>query len=126
MPEEVIRGLGMLIQALVIVGAGALVLGFVFATGRWFLESRRMERVAAVERYRQTLGRTILIGLEFLVAATIIKTVAFEPTLEGLARLAIMVAVRTILGWTTVLEMSGRWPWQSQRSEAAQRGHDLD
>jgi uncharacterized membrane protein len=113
MPEEVIGALGVLTQALEIVGAGALVLGFLFATGRWFLETRRMERVSAVERYRQTLGRTILIGLELLVAATIIKTVAFEPTLEGLTLLAIMVAIRTILGWTTVLEMSGRWPWQS-------------
>jgi uncharacterized membrane protein len=57
----------------------------------------------------------ILIGLELLVAATIVKTITLEPTLEGMGRLAIMVAIRTILGWTTVLEVSGRWPWESAR-----------
>ena len=113
MPEGVVHGLGILIQALEIVGAGAMVIGFVYATARWPVESRRMEKLAAVERYRLTLGRAILIGLEVLVAATIIKTVAMEPTLEGLGKLVLMVAIRTALSWSTVLEMTGRWPWQN-------------
>ena len=53
-----------------------------------------------------------MIGLEILVAATIIKTITVDPTLEGLGFLAFMVAIRTILGWTMALEMNGRWPWQ--------------
>ena len=65
--------------------------------------------------YRQALGRSVLVGLEVLVAATIIKTVIVEPSLEGLGLLAGMIVVRTILGWTTVLEISGRWPWQSAK-----------
>ncbi len=115
MLEELIEGLGMLTQALEIVSAGALVLGFVMVTGLWLFERRRKGSRVALDRYRQALGRVILVGLELLVAATIIKTVMLEPTLEGMGRLAIMVAIRTILGWTTVLEVSGRWPWQSAR-----------
>jgi uncharacterized membrane protein len=53
-----------------------------------------------------------MIGLEVLVAATIIKTISVNPTLESMGLLAFMVVIRTIIGWTTVLEISGRWPWQ--------------
>jgi len=48
------------------------------------------------------------------VAATILKTITVEPTPEALGRLAFMIAIRTILGWTMVLEMNGRWPWQAK------------
>jgi uncharacterized membrane protein len=57
-----------------------------------------------------SLGRVVLIGLGILVAATIIKSVTLDPTVENIGLLTIMVAIRTILGWTIVLEMSGRWP----------------
>ena len=71
--------------------------------------------LAARDRYRQSLGRSVLIGLEILVAATIIKTIIVDPTLEGMGLLGAMVVVRTMLSWTTVLEISDRWPWQSPR-----------
>jgi uncharacterized membrane protein len=119
MPDEVHQGLDLLVQALEIVGAGALVVGFVIATAHCFRQSVRDGAIPAVKRYRQSLGRVILIGLEVLVAATIIKTITVEPTVQSMGLLAIMVAIRTILGWTTVLEMSGRWPWQRPRPDAA-------
>jgi uncharacterized membrane protein len=108
-----------LVRGLEIIGAGALVAGFVVATGHCLLETCRQGPVAAVERYRQALGRAVLIGLEILVAATIIKTITLEPTVESMSLLALMVVIRTVLGWTMVLEMSGRWPWQRARSDAA-------
>ena len=112
MPEEVLQNLEVIIQVLEIIGAGALVAGFVVATiycvRRYYHEGAK----PAVARYRQSLGRVVLIGLEILLAATIIKTITLDPTLEGIGFLAIMVAIRTALGWTTVLEMNGRWPWQ--------------
>lgn len=58
------------------------------------------------------MGRALLIGLEVLVAADIIKTVALELTFESLGVLAILVLIRTFLGWTLTLEVEGRWPWQ--------------
>jgi uncharacterized membrane protein len=115
MSDAVLEGLGVLVHVLEVVGAGALVLGFVIATARCFRQSYREGVIPAVHHYRQSLGRVVLIGLEVLVAATIIKTVTLEPTVENIGLLAIMMAVRTILGWTIVLEMSGRWPWQGPR-----------
>ena len=61
---------------------------------------------------RADLGRAILLGLEFLVAADIIGTVAVEPGFRSLGVLALIVAIRTFLSFTLELEISGRWPWQ--------------
>jgi uncharacterized membrane protein len=119
MPDAVVQGLGMLVRGLEIAGAGALVLGFIITTVRWFLDTRRQGLVAAVERYERALGRATLIGLEILVAATIIKTITAEQTVGGMSLLAIMIVIRTALGWSTVLEMDSRWPWQKLQSDAA-------
>lgn len=74
--------------------------------------------------YRARLGRSILLGLEFLVAADIVNTVAVEPSLESLAVLAGIVAIRTFLSLSLEVEIDGRWPWQKRadRREAARGG----
>ena len=64
--------------------------------------------------YRQLLGRSILLGLELLVAADIIRSVAITPTFESVGVLAVIVLIRTFLSFSLELEISGRWPWQSQ------------
>jgi uncharacterized membrane protein len=66
-------------------------------------------------RYRVILGRGLLIGLELLVAADIIRTVALELTLMNLTTLGVLVLVRTFLGWTLSVEVEGHWPWQGER-----------
>ncbi len=118
MPDEVLQSLEVLARVLEIVGAGALVLGFVIGTVRCLSQSFQLGAIPAVERYRRSIGRVVLFGLEILVAATIIKTITFDRTVEGMGLLAIMVAIRTTLGWTMVLEMNGRWPWQKPRPDA--------
>lgn len=72
----------------------------------------RIDREALVASFRSNLGRSILLGLEFLVAADIINTVAVEPTLESLAVLAGIVLIRTFLSFSLEVEIEGRWPWQ--------------
>ncbi len=62
---------------------------------------------------RQSLGRGILLGLEFLVAADIITTVAVELTLESVSVLGLIVLIRTFLSFALEVELDGRWPWQS-------------
>ncbi len=115
MSETVLQSLEVVARLLEIVGGGALVLGFVVATGLWFRNSVRQGAKQAVGPYRQSLGRAVLIGLEILVAATIIRTITVDPTVEGMGLLVFTVAIRTALGWTTALEMNGRWPWQKTR-----------
>ena len=74
----------------------------------------RQEQVLdAYSRLRTFLGRSLLLGLEFLVAGDIIKTVAIEPTFDSVIVLAIIVLVRTVLSLSIDVEIDGRWPWQA-------------
>lgn len=68
------------------------------------------------QRYRHDLGRAILLGLEVLVAADIVRTVALTPTMDSALVLALIVAIRTFLSWSLALELEGRWPWQRSAS----------
>jgi uncharacterized membrane protein len=72
--------------------------------------------------YRQLLGRSILLGLEFLVAADIIRTVAVTPTFESVGVLAVIVLIRTFLSFSIELEITGRWPWQKAPAPAPDSG----
>jgi uncharacterized membrane protein len=72
----------------------------------------------AYERYRRGIGRALLLGLEILVAADIIRTVAISPSFESVGVLALIVVVRTFLSWSLELELSGRWPWQRSESSS--------
>lgn len=78
------------------------------------LLSRRLDRRRVYRMCRGQLGRAILIGLEFLVAADIIRTVAVEPSFRSVGVLAIIVLIRTFLSLTLEVEMNGRWPWQGE------------
>ncbi|MDN4644276.1 DUF1622 domain-containing protein [Arthrobacter sp. PsM3] len=77
------------------------------------------ERLSVYRSYRQLLGRSILLGLELLVAADIIRTVAVTPTFESVGVLAIIVLIRTFLSFSLELEITGRWPWQKQPTSSA-------
>ena len=70
----------------------------------------------AYEQYKIQLGKALLLGLEFLVAADVVKTVVLEPTLENVAILGLLVIIRTFLSWSLVVEIEGRWPWQGTKS----------
>jgi uncharacterized membrane protein len=99
-------------------GISIIVLGVIGATAfaLWEIAKRRPgDDVFGL--YRSNLGRVILLGLEFLVAADIINTVAIEPTLDSLAILAGIVLIRTFLSFSLEVEIEGRWPWE--RSKAA-------
>ncbi len=63
-------------------------------------------------RYKQQLGNGLLMGLDLLVAADLIRTVALESTLYNVATLGLLVLVRILLTWSLVIELEGRWPWQ--------------
>jgi uncharacterized membrane protein len=95
-------------------GVFIIVIGAVMATAR-FLGERHLDSATAYRSYRQNLGRAILLGLEFLIAGDIIRTVVVAPTLENVLILALIVIIRTFLSMALQLEVDGRWPWK--RSE---------
>lgn len=103
-------------------GIAIIVGGLIFGTVRFGLSAlRRTADEPRFRRYRADAGRGILLGLEFLVAADIISTVAIEPSLQSLAILAGIVVIRTFLSLSLEVEVSGRWPWQQPHTEVKQR-----
>jgi uncharacterized membrane protein len=108
--DTTIRWVGTLID---VCGVAIIALGVLWATGRilWGV-LRRHSSANAYRHYRQDVGRSILLGLELLVAGDIIRTVAVRPTFTNVGVLVIIVLVRTFLSWTLEVELSGRFPWQ--------------
>lgn len=101
-------------------GIGAIVVGTLAALVKFALATLGVRRAkgAAGEpelssEFRKNLGRSILVGLELLVAADIIRTVSVVPTLENVLVLALIVLIRTFLSMSLEVEITGRWPWQS-------------
>ena len=100
-------------------GVIVVVVGLLLATGTFaFAQRNPGQRQLAYRSYRQQVGKAILLGLEFLVAADIIRTVAVSPSFRGVGVLAVVVAVRTFLSFTLDVELEGRWPWQSHRPQS--------
>ena len=99
-------------------GIVVVVLGTLVAVAQFGLcytglrSAREGERPDLVASFRKTLGRSILTGLELLVAADIIRTVAVEPTLTNVLILGMIVLIRTFLSLSLEVEIEGKWPWQ--------------
>jgi uncharacterized membrane protein len=110
MIHEVIElvALGIEVLAVVII-VGGIVHGIV----RYFFHYRRQVE-DPYKRFKDKIGKSLLLGLEFLVAADIIRTVALSPTLYNIAVLGVLVVIRTFLSWSLVVEIEGRWPWQAK------------
>jgi uncharacterized membrane protein len=96
-------------------GAGVIVIvvGAVIAFAGAVIRLTRRE-ADVYRRFRELLGRTILLGLELLVAGDIVRTVAATPTLTSVAVLGGIVLIRTFLSFSLEVEITGRWPWQKR------------
>ena len=89
-----------------------ILITFAWASVRFLLHTGR-HASQPYERYKILLGRSLSLGLEFLVAADVIRTVTATPTFESIGLLAAIILTRTFLSWSLVVEMEGRWPWQA-------------
>ena len=102
--------------AIEILAVAIIVLAIFYSVFRYSM--RGIFHSQAGGRYRELkehLGQALLLGLEILVAADIVRTVALEATLESVVILGLLVLVRTFLSWALVVEIEGRWPWQQSR-----------
>lgn len=105
-------------KAVDVAGVAAIVIGSVAAIAMSVLRAGPGD----TDRYRtlrQRLGRAILLGLELLVAADIIRTVAVTPTFTSAGVLGIIVVIRTFLSFSLEVELEGRWPWQPKSKPVA-------
>lgn len=104
-------------EAIEIVGALVIVAAAVLSMTRFLRDAARGAMDGAYARIRAELGRGILLGLEFLVAADILDTVAVTPSYESLGILALIVVIRTLLSFALQVEIDGQWPWRRAASE---------
>ena len=119
---ETTHVISMIAEAIEIAGVVVIAVGTAIAVVLFAWELMRQEPISdAYTRLRTFLGRSLLLGLEFLVAGDIIRTVAVEPTRESVIVLAVIVLVRTVLSLSIDVEIDGRWPWQAAEQEAMAR-----
>ena len=114
----VLHGLHWTASAIELFGVVVIIAGVVGATVWSFGEMQRGRSVNALRIYRANLGRGILLGLEFLIAADIVGMVAIVPSFERLGILALIIVIRTFLSFSLQIEIEGRWPWR-RRSAAS-------
>lgn len=107
--------IALIVQGLEILGVAVIGIAFPFATIRCLVHIRR-RRPDAFQRLKIFIGKALQLGLEFLVAADIVRTVSIEPTREGIVSLGLLIVVRTFLSWSITVELEGCWPWQTARS----------
>lgn len=115
--RNVVEQVGLAIDA---AGVLVVVAGIVMAAIR--LLTQPSAPMSKYKQFRQDLGRGILLGLEFLVAADIIRTVAVTPTLESVLVLGLIVVIRTFLSLALQMEVEGRLPWQAEKGGMEQTG----
>jgi uncharacterized membrane protein len=129
MPDEQLVGnirgaiewaaLGIEILGAAVIVAGVLRVAITRGTVRFLL---KLDDPGAYESYKHQIGRSLLLGLEFLVAADVVRTVALDATLNSVAVLGLLVLVRTFLGWSLAVEIEGRWPWQARPGHERREG----
>lgn len=110
--EYAATGIELLAVAIIVVAIMVATLSYLFQ-----VTGRRADSGESYRNYRHQVARALLLGLEILVAADVIRTVALEPTLGNVLILGLLVVIRTFLGWSLVVEIEERWPWQSGRQK---------
>jgi uncharacterized membrane protein len=117
-PNVVIHGIELVAQGLEFLGVVVIGGAFLYATVRGLLHFRQ-RNPDAYQRVKIFIGKALQLGLEFLVAADIIRTVTIQPTREGIVSLGLLILVRTFLSWSITVEIEGCWPWQIARTGRA-------
>lgn len=109
--RSIMQLVGLVIEAF---GVAVIVFGSAYAGWRFVMNSQPGATIRSYKFFRQDVGRSILLGLEFLIAGDIIRTVAVTPSLESVAVLGLIVVIRTFLSMALHVEVEGCWPWQLQ------------
>lgn len=99
------------------VGVLIIVGGCAVASFRFLSHFRKEPRGSAYRIYRRQLGRSIILGLEFLIAGDIVRTVIVADTFANIAILGLIILIRTFLSFTLHLEVEGRWPWEQGKDD---------
>lgn len=97
------------------IGVLVIIAGSAVSSLRFLSNFRHEPEGVAYSMLRRQLGRSIILGLEFLIAGDIIRTVIVADTLTNVTILGLIILIRTFLGFTLHFEVEGRWPWETAR-----------
>ena len=97
------------------IGVLVIIAGSVVSSFHFLSNCRKEPEGVAYDVFRRRLGRSIILGLEFLIAGDIIRTVIVADTLTNVAILGLIILIRTFLSFTLHFEVEGRWPWETAR-----------
>jgi len=114
----VTRGVELIVRGLELLGVAVIGVAFPYATLRGLVQIRQRKPDAYLQ-LKIFIGKALQLGLEFLVAADIVKTVTVNLTREGIVSLGLLILVRTFLSWSIALEIEGCLPWQIANSGRA-------
>jgi uncharacterized membrane protein len=121
-PEGFFRVVSWIATTVEAVGVLIILIGIIVASSYFLRHVRKGEHFRELyDHYRRRLGQSILLGLEFLVAADIIGTVAATPTFQSLGVLGLIILIRTFLSFALEVEINGYWPWQRSEKEGVSR-----
>jgi uncharacterized membrane protein len=116
--QRILEGIEYAALVIEILAVVIIVAAILYAMGHYVVRvAVRPEHEDLYKQLKVRLGRALLLGLEILVAADIVRTVALEATLQSVLVLGLLVLIRTFLSWALVVEIEGRWPWQPERQE---------
>jgi uncharacterized membrane protein len=113
--EVILKWIEFAALAIEVLAVAIIVVAIFYAMGRYAYRTALHPREDHYQELKVRLGRTLLLGLEILVAADVVRTVALEATLQSVTVLGLLVLIRTFLSWALVVEIEGRWPWQPGR-----------
>ena len=114
-----LSALGIEILAIVLIVGAILFSTAIFLNG---MATRAEYGSSHYESYKRRIGRALLLCLEILVAADIVRTVALDSSIGSVLALGLLVVVRTFLSWSLILEIEGRWPWEKPVTSVADQG----
>ena len=113
-------------ETLDIISFAVILIAVAISTAVFIVRVWQTGFLANYRDYRANLGRGILVGLELLIAADILKSVVVDPTLQGIAVLGGIVLIRTFLSISLDVEINGHWPWETTRLQQAEAGQARD
>lgn len=115
-PNGAMKSIELIAKSLEYLGVAVIAIAFAFATVRSLLHLGRKKK-DAFERLKVFIGKALQLGLEFLIAADIIRTVIIDPAMQNILSLGLLILVRTVLSWSITVEIEGCWPWQVAKSK---------
>ena len=112
--EPILEWIGWAALGIELLAVAIIIIAIAGSTVRYFFcVAKRQATLGHYRDYKHSLARSLLLGLEILVAADIVRTVALEATVESVLVLGLLVLIRTFLSWALVVETDGRWPWNA-------------